>query len=361
MPVIDRRRFITNSGMLSAALSAGSSLSFRDYPALKVDALCYNIEDGFAADELQIAKDAGLDAVVVDVQLSPRIPEKALEKLPRWHDELRTPGSPGYPVLTAADFHEAKRQGKIGVVLACQDASILGNSASRWLERLETYHGYGLRVLQLTHNQRTHWGDSYQEARDGGLSMKGRELVLAMNEMGMIVDVSHCSEATKIEAAAHSRKPIAMTHIGCYALAPTARNATDDAIVAIGGRGGYIGIFNISSWLSREEPVDATAIAAHMRHVIDLVGPGRVGFASDGAIASLDLEEETAGAIEFNNAKLGTPGQEWTLGQYRIASLNSPARVSLLHEALVSTGFSSQLADACCGENFVRFFKHVVG
>jgi membrane dipeptidase len=108
---------------------------------------------------------------------------------------------------------------------------------------LRAYHGLGLRATGLVHAAPLDWIDSDKEQRTpGGLTAFGREVLRELNALGIVVDVSHASEAAIADVVRLSRHPVVASHSNVRRLAPVRRNLTDEAIRAIAGGGGVIGI-----------------------------------------------------------------------------------------------------------------------
>src|SRR5262249_45192861 len=171
-----------------------------------------------------------------------------------------------------ADLARAKREGRFGVVLACQDAAILDSSTASVndynLRNLRLFHTLGLRVLQLTHNERNAVGDSFREKRDAGLSRLGEKVVAEMNTLGMLIDLSHCGDETTRQALRLSKRPCAVTHAGCRALYPTLRNKPDELIRELAEHGGVMGVFNMSLWLTDKDTASIDTVLDHIDHVV---------------------------------------------------------------------------------------------
>lgn len=138
-------------------------------------------------------------------------------------------------VFDADSMVAAHKAGKIAVLTSLENASPLGES----LERLEVFYDLGVRAITLTHSADNQVCDSCTGAgRWGGLSPFGRELVQAMNERGMLIDLAHCSDATMADVLALSTKPVAYTHGCCRALCSHRRNISDDILRALARNGG---------------------------------------------------------------------------------------------------------------------------
>jgi membrane dipeptidase len=186
--MISRRMFLRRGLGAAAALSSlgrvARSLAAEAPPAaagvyaraLVIDTLT---TDGPGFDP-QVALAAGLTAAVIDLRLFPRNFPGAVDALADWSSAFHR-ASPGLlKVLKAADLQEAKRQKRFGVILAYQDASILDASTGSVndynLRNLRFFCDLGLRVLQLTHNERNAVGDSFREKNDAGLSRLGEKV-----------------------------------------------------------------------------------------------------------------------------------------------------------------------------------------
>jgi membrane dipeptidase len=122
-----------------------------------------------------------------------------------------------------------------------------------------------------------------KEARDGGLTAFGKRAVERMNQVGMLIDCSHCGDQTTLDVVEASRKPIVLSHIGARSLWNTSRMAPDDVLKACADKGGIIGI---------EAAPHTTLTAAHPRHnlesymehfeyIKDLAGIDHVSFGPD--------------------------------------------------------------------------------
>ncbi|MBA2544534.1 MAG: membrane dipeptidase [Deltaproteobacteria bacterium] len=150
---------------------------------------------------------------------------------------------------SVADIRAAKQAGKIGVLMGIEGGHAIEDS----LAVLREMYRAGVRYMTLTHTNTNHWADSSgpfyepdfdpkKSAIHGGLSGFGNEVVKEMNRLGMIVDVSHVSDATVDDVLAVSRAPVMASHSSCKAIANMPRNLTDDQIKRIVAKGGMINI-----------------------------------------------------------------------------------------------------------------------
>lgn len=306
---------------------------------------------------------AGMDALVLDLTIFPRVLPEATAGLAAWAARLAEPGVALRIVRSGPDFQAARDEGKMGVILACQDASILGPSVISYsdqnLENLKTLHAAGLRILQLTHNERTGAGDGFMEPQDGGLSLLGARVVKEMDQLGGLIDLSHCSERTTIEAIRASEGPIAITHAGCRALNPSLRNKTDEAIRALADKGGFFGVFMMSRWLTDRDTSSVDDVVDHIDHVVRIGGIDTVGFGSDQPAMGDPSPQATkvARLSAYQTRNLGRAGAEPLHGHVTCADMDGPHRMAVLATALARRGYSSAAIDKIVGGNFVRVFS----
>lgn len=363
--MLNRRIFIGTlaSSAIAANLTASANVeavnnAFLD-SKIRVDALCYGNE--ITSEVIEHAIGGGLTTAVFDIEIHPREYENALKELASWNARFKDSDSKLVSVLKAADFERVRREKKLGIVLACQDATILGTSLGDWQTNLSLFHALGLRVLQLTHNARTHWADSFMERRDGGVSLAGEQLIGEMNKLGMVIDLSHCSRRTLLDAVQMSKQPCAVTHAGCKSLAATARNKSDEEIRALGKSNGFFAVYNMTTWLTSGSSADLNTVIDHIDHAAQLIGADKIGFGSDGALDRLDAGAEVARMARVQKLNAGGPSFEWAVRHVRVPELNAPHRLLKLAEGLAKRGFTEAQIDGIAGGNFLRLFREVCG
>src|SRR5438876_1810260 len=140
---------------------------------------------------------------------------------------------------TAADVRAAVARGHIAALMGVEGGHAIENS----LERLDSLYRLGVRYMTLTWNNGNGWaGASTDPRRSGGLSPFGKQVVRRMNELGMLVDVSHVSDATFWDVIAVATRPVIASHSACRALAAHPRNLSDAQLRALARTGGVVGI-----------------------------------------------------------------------------------------------------------------------
>jgi membrane dipeptidase len=284
--------------------------------------------------------------------------KEAVKLVRKWQHRVVHTSEKSVFVTTADDIRHAKAAGKVGVIVGTQDPAIIEDDT----DYIEPLYRVGVRILQLTYNERSLLGDGCQERVQGGLTDFGIAAVEEMNRVGMIVDVSHAGEATALEATQVSRAPVIISHSACRALRDNVRSASDELIRAMAKTGGVMGICFLPFLLNSDGRATATLedLLRHVDHVVDLVGVDHVGFGSD-------LTEE------INPAEMMT--ETGTLGQL----LNRPYKPSVypplpwifppeadslakwgnLTLALLSRGYSEDDTAKIMGGNWLRVYGEV--
>ena len=140
---------------------------------------------------------------------------------------------------TAEDVRAAAARGHIAALMGVEG----GHAIETSLENLDSLYRLGVRYMTLTWNNGNEWaGSSTDPDRHGGLTPFGRSVVKRMNELGMLVDVSHVSDATFRDVLAVTTRPVIASHSSCRTLAHHPRNLSDDQLRAIAKNGGVVGI-----------------------------------------------------------------------------------------------------------------------
>lgn len=268
----------------------------------------------------------------------------------RWIDE-----NPRDVLLatTVRHIYEAKASNREAVIFGPQNAEMIGTD----LDLLGTFYDLGVRIVQLTYQRRNYVGSGCGEERDGGLSSFGRQLVSAMDELGVVVDLSHCGWVTTANAIEHSRNPVVFSHAHPYTVSPHIRAKSDDLIRALAARGGVMGITALSAFLFEpEQPKVRPTLkqfARHVRYVADLVGVDHVGIGMDFDETNTPEKHEAAHRA---NPELAN---DFGWDDRRCAELTHAGEELNITRALVWDGFSDDEIRKILGLNFLRVFQQV--
>ena len=178
--------------------------------------------------------------------------------------------------LTAGDITAARERGRIAAVLAVENSDALHRS----LSIIDSLYDVGVRTMTLTHSTRSHAGDGCEVVAGGGLTGFGRDVVDAMNQRGMLIDVSHLNDAGFRDVLELSSDPVVASHSCCRRLCAHPRNLTDDQLRALGESGGVVGLTFVPRFLAGENP-GLSHLLDHIEHAVSVAGPGAVGLGSD--------------------------------------------------------------------------------
>ena len=371
IPRVSRRQFVSSiaAGAIAAAVPAvrardASASTWRSYArATVIDALggpgSAN-KPGAALDAADLAdvRESGMTAVnltVGSVGSYARDYDGAVESIAHWDGEIAAHPDVLMKFRDARDFAIAKKNRRLAIIYGFQDATPFGED----IDRLDTFHGLGVRIVQLTYNRRNLVGDGCLEPGDAGLSQLGRQLVERMNARDVLVDLSHCGRRTTDEAILASKKPVAITHAGCAAVADRPRNKNDATLRKLAEHGGVIGIYLMPYLRMSGQPM-ADDVIAHIEHALDVCGEDHVGIGTDGTISAVQLTEEYKKAFadeiaERQKRGVSAPGETSAVYTF-VPDLNTPRRLETIATLLARRGKSERVIEKVLGGNFLRLF-----
>ena len=267
-------------------------------------------------------------------------------------------------ILNTHDVEQAHREAKHGLIIDFQDTIPFGSD----LRRIELFYNLGLRVVQLTYNLRNLVGDGCLETHKSGLSYFGREVVQRLNELGMVVDVSHSSEQVGWDALEVSSAPIAITHSFSSNLCQHDRGKSDQLARAIADKGGYFGVLIVPGFLQNRGLVTTLDdFVDHLEHIVDVIGIDHVGIGSDLTGNIIQFPQETP---EVTQRDMGQRDHfNWTgfrkehrhTLEYEMMGYNNLGDWPNITVKLAERGFSEEELRKLLGLNFLRYFREAVG
>ncbi len=257
------------------------------------------------------------------------------------------------------DIARAKRENKIGIMLGFQYTAFLEEKT----ERIETFRQLGVRIMQLTYNNRSIFGDGCLEPGNAGLSKAGIAAVKKMNDLGVAVDLSHSGYRTTAEGIAESAKPVLITHSGCAAVYAHPRNKPDEILKSLADRGGYFGVYLMPYVVASPTVPTREHVLDHIVHAINVCGADHVGIGSDGSIQKTVLTAEQKAAFDQDIARrkklgIGAPGED----RYPyVPDLNGPDHMEIIAIELAKRGQPSATIEKVLGANFQRIIGKIWG
>ncbi|MDF6040873.1 dipeptidase [Streptomyces sp. JH14] len=286
--------------------------------------------------------------------------EHTLHEIEVWDGLIRANSDDLMGVRTAADLYRARTEGRIGVIYGFQNGVAVGDD----LSRIDTFQELGVRVFQLTYNQTNHLGDGSMATENRGLTPFGREVVEAVNESRMMVDLSHSGENTCLEAARISTRPVSINHTGCRALTDLPRNKTDEELRLVASRGGFVGIY-FMPFLNPTGHATAADVVAHIDHAVNVCGEDAVGIGTDGPVTGIDdLDAYRARLAEHvarrQAAGVGAAGERADTYPF-VVDLRGVEQFRELIRLLEKRGYGSERIEKILGRNFADYAERIWG
>ncbi|HAJ29496.1 MAG TPA: membrane dipeptidase [Gammaproteobacteria bacterium] len=162
--------------------------------------------------------------------------------------------------LDASSIRRIHKAGKIASLIGMEGGHSINNS----LASLRQLYELGARYMTLTHSKGLLWADSATDTpRHGGLTGFGELVVLEMNRLGMMVDLSHVSVETMRDALRVSRAPVIFSHSSAYAVTQHARNVPDDILALVGKKRGVVMVNYLTSYVSEPMRLYRVALERH--------------------------------------------------------------------------------------------------
>lgn len=287
--------------------------------------------------------------------------EEVQEMLKLYEQEMQKNTDLILPLLKWEDIRKNRERGKMSAMLTVEEGGVCQGST----DKLETLYKQGVRMMTLVWNYPNELGypnldrergeavrkaagqtdavraekmiKAYRNTPDteNGLTETGKIFVTRMEELGMIIDVSHMSDAGFYDVLSISHKPFVASHSNARAVCPCVRNLSDDMIHCIGERGGVIGLNFCADFLTQlpagvYNPGTLAAIVAHAVHIVDCGGMEVLGLGSD--FDGIDTHKELPGAEHMEK----------------------------LWEALKQGGFSERELDKIFSQNVLRLYASVL-
>lgn len=230
-------------------------------------------------------------------------------------------------VLSQKELRQLPHADKLGVLLSVEGGEILGES----LFMLDIIYQLGVRALGLTWNQRNALADGAGERTHSRLTRLGESVIHRMNELGMVIDVSHLNEEGFYHVLELSDDPIIASHSCAYELCQHSRNLKNEQLKALSRNRGLIGVNFYPYFLNNEGKANLNDVVRHISHIADIAGVDSIGLGSD-----------------FDGIDKAPDGLEH-VGKYPD-----------LAEALSQAGFSQSEIEQIFYKNFMRLLMNVI-
>lgn len=278
-----------------------------------------------------------------------------MDNIAAWLRRFRQYDSILVQATTAKHILQVKRAGKVGVVLGWQNASPIEND----LDRLALFHALGVRIMQITYNERNLLGNGCYERTDDGLSNFGVDAVREMNRLGILIDLSHVGDRTTLEAIELSEKPVACTHANARSFFNHVRNKTDEALKLIAERGGVIGANAFPPFLRKGFESTLRDYVDAIDDLVERVGIDHVGIGTD------FTQDQPKAFFDWLFSQQGTKYQARSVPYpdplVHPRGMETPDKLSNVARELLRRGYNQTDVTKILGGNWFRLFQEVWG
>lgn len=258
-------------------------------------------------------------------------------------------------VTTASEIREAKRDGIVAFYAHCQPV----DPAPRDLRAFDAAYARGLRSFMLTYNRMDNIGVGCTERVDAGLSMFGVEVVKHCNDIGMIVDVSHCGYLTTMDACRHSKKPVNANHTAASGVHLHARGKSNEELRAIADTDGVVGVVAVPAFLTNSASPTIEHMLDHIGYIANLIGWKHVAIGTDWPLQAPDEVLEATFGVEAKS--IGFREQDRLDLTKRLIGFDDCRDLPNITRGLVKRGYSDEQIRGILGENALRVFEEVCG
>lgn len=312
--------------------------------------------DARALDDARAAGVSAVNITLGHVAGSAEPFEATVADIAGWDAFIRARPTVLRKVHTVADIDAARAGGQIGVIYGFQNTEMLGSNP----ERIALFANLGVRVIQLTYNGRNAVGCGATVPDDTGLSAFGHEVVERLQAERVLVDLSHSSGQTCLDALRVARRPLAITHTGCRAVADHPRNKSDAELRLLADRGGVVGLYFMPYLRLAGQPM-ASDLIQHLEHALDVCGEDHVGLGTDGGHSAIDdmaaYRAMLAAETELRRSLgIAAPGETPDVSLF-LPDLCGPTQFIELAERLAARGHPGARIDKILGGNFRRLME----
>ena len=321
----------------------------------------------FLIDDLQYAnwskkifrqmREGGVDAVHVTISYHENFRETVLN-MERWNRWFQQFPDLIFHGLYGSDVKLANETNRTAIFFGFQNPAPIEDD----IDLVQILHTLGARFMQLTYNNQSLLATGCYEAEDPGITRMGKQVIKEMNRVGLVVDMSHSSDRSTIEAADISERPIVVSHANPYEWQPALRNKREKVIRAITENGGLLGFSMYPHHLKNKSNCTLNEFCEMIARTADLMGTDNIGIGTDLCQDQPDsiVEWMRVGrwtkSIDYGEGSADKPGfppmPEWFVDNRDFGNIRN---------ALSAVGMSSSEIDGVMGNNWHRFFESNFG
>lgn len=244
-------------------------------------------------------------------------------------------------VRSYEEMIQAREEGKMYALIGHEGLKSIGED----IDMIDEFYAFGARHASLTWNEENPLATGARGNPERGLTECGRRAVRKIQDLGMILDVSHLNDASFWDLLDAATGPVAATHSNCRALCNQARNLTDDQLRELAKTGGIVGLNSFNEFVHPEEDKQTVEnLVKHLQHLVEVMGIEHVGF-------GFDFSEFCCGATLSAFSSQANP---YTIG------LEDASKVPNVIAEMRRVGFHEEEIEKIAYKNWHRLIKEVV-
>jgi membrane dipeptidase len=295
----------------------------------------------------------GVDAVHVTIAYHESFREMILN-LERWNRWFEAHGDLIFKGTTAADVRLAQETGRTAIFFGFQNPSPIEDD----IGLVEICHQLGIRFMQLTYNNQSLLATGCYEDDDTGLTRMGKQVVVEMNRVGMVIDMSHSADRSTLEAIEHSTRPIAITHANPNWWHPALRNKSDEVLRALTDEGGMLGFSIYPHHLAGGTNCTLDSFCQMIAEAASRYGAENLGIGTD------LCQDQPDSIVEW--MRVGRWSKTIDYGEGSASNAGFPAMPTWFNDnrdfgnvamGLTAVGLSQNEVAGVMGDNWLRFYE----
>jgi microsomal dipeptidase-like Zn-dependent dipeptidase len=302
-------------------------------------------------------REGGVDAVHVTISYHENFRETVLN-MERWNRWFQQFPDLIFHGLYGSDVKLANETNRTAIFFGFQNPAPIEDD----IDLVQILHTLGARFMQLTYNNQSLLATGCYEAEDPGITRMGKQVIKEMNRVGLVVDMSHSSDRSTVEAADISERPIVVSHANPYEWQPALRNKREKVIRAITENGGLLGFSMYPHHLKNKSNCTLNEFCEMIARTGEKYGIDRIGLGSD------LCQDHPDSVVEWMRS--GRWSKEIDYGEGTKDNAGFPPMPSWfkdnrdfgqIRKGLRSTGMSTSEIDGVMGDNWHRFFTENFG
>ena len=303
----------------------------------------------------EINRKANLDAVHVTIVYHEDYDEFLVE-IKKWKKLFNENSDLIFLGKDFTDIQKAQKEKKTAIFFGFQNCSPIEDD----INLVERVHELGCRFMQLTYNNQSLLATGCYEKVDSGVTNFGRETIIEMNRVGIVVDMSHSAEKSTFDAIEISKKPIAITHANPAFWHSAKRNKSNDLLKTLGDSGGMLGLSLYPHHLKNNTNCTLESFCEMVARTAEIMNVKNIGIGSDLCLGQPDSIVEWMRNGSWSKSKNFGEGSKNKPGFPKQPNWFEDARgFENLETGLKKVGFSTDETKGILGNNWYNFYRNI--